>query len=100
MQQPRVQGRRGVRGRRAAQAADAVHQTLPPSRGPVHGGRHPQRPGVLDGSRSACELGRDPDAAVPGIFGPAHLPTLVRNDYVTNSNDSYRLANPQQPLEG
>ncbi|MCW3815899.1 acylase [Micromonospora sp. DR5-3] len=55
---------------------------------------------VLDGSRSACELGRDPDAAVPGILGPAHLPTLVRNDYVTNSNDSYWLANPQQPLEG
>ncbi|GGM21466.1 penicillin amidase [Micromonospora sonchi] len=55
---------------------------------------------VLDGSRSACELGRDPDAAVPGILGPAHLPTLVRGDYVTNSNDSYWLANPQQPLEG
>ncbi|MBY8872348.1 acylase [Micromonospora sp. PLK6-60] len=55
---------------------------------------------VLDGSRSACELGRDRDAAVPGILGPAHLPTLVRADYVTNSNDSYWLANPAQRLEG
>ncbi|WP_025616715.1 acylase [Salinispora cortesiana] len=55
---------------------------------------------VLDGSRSSCELGRDPDAAVPGILGPANLPTLVRSDYVTNSNDSYWLANPEHPLEG
>ncbi|GIJ19826.1 aculeacin A acylase [Micromonospora lutea] len=55
---------------------------------------------VLDGSRSACELGRDRDAAVPGILGPANLPTLVRDDYVTNSNDSYWLANPDRPLVG
>ncbi|WP_435818985.1 penicillin acylase family protein [Micromonospora chersina] len=55
---------------------------------------------VLDGSRSRCALGRDPDAAVPGILGPAHLPTLVRRDYVTNSNDSYWLANPSRPLTG
>ncbi|MEV4488648.1 acylase [Micromonospora coxensis] len=55
---------------------------------------------VLDGSRSACELGADPDAAVPGILGPARLPALVRSDYVTNSNDSYWLANPGQRLEG
>jgi hypothetical protein len=37
---------------------------------------------------------------VPGILGPSHLPTLFRDDYVTNSNDSYWLANPEQPLEG
>ncbi|MEU0155016.1 acylase [Micromonospora fulviviridis] len=55
---------------------------------------------VLDGSRSRCALGRDPDAAVPGILGPAHLPVLVRRDYVTNSNDSYWLANPARPLTG
>lgn len=55
---------------------------------------------VLDGSRSACELGSDPDAAVPGILGPARLPVRVRTDYVTNSNDSYWLANPEQPLTG
>ncbi|MEU1837448.1 acylase [Micromonospora chersina] len=55
---------------------------------------------VLDGSRSRCALGRDPDAAVPGILGPGYLPTLVRRDYVTNSNDSYWLANPAHPLTG
>ncbi|MGC5020299.1 acylase [Micromonospora sp. DT47] len=55
---------------------------------------------VLDGSRSACALGADPDAAVPGILGPAHLPVRYRHDYVTNSNDSYWLANPAAPLEG
>ena len=36
----------------------------------------------------------------PGIFGPSHLPSLFRDDYVTNSNDSYWLSNPAQPLEG
>ncbi|MFG3710182.1 acylase [Micromonospora sp. NPDC047730] len=55
---------------------------------------------VLDGSRSACALGRDPDAAVPGILGPANLPVRIRADYVTNSNDSHWLANPEAPLEG
>ncbi len=52
---------------------------------------------VLDGSRSACEWGSDPDAIEPGIFGPSHLPHLFRNDYVTNSNDSYWLSNPAHP---
>jgi acyl-homoserine-lactone acylase len=55
---------------------------------------------VLDGSRSACEWGSDPDAVVPGIFGPSNLPVLFRRDYVTNSNDSYWLSNPNQPLTG
>ncbi len=55
---------------------------------------------VLDGSRSACAWGSDPDAVVPGIFGPSHLPFLHRADYVENSNDSYWLTNPAQPLEG
>jgi acyl-homoserine-lactone acylase len=55
---------------------------------------------VLDGSRSACEWGSDPDSVVPGRFGPSKLPSLARSDYVTNSNDSYWLSNPKQPLEG
>ncbi len=55
---------------------------------------------VLDGSRSACDWGTDPDAIEPGLFGPSHLPHLYRSDYVTNSNDSYWLSNPHQPLTG
>jgi acyl-homoserine-lactone acylase len=55
---------------------------------------------VLDGSRSACEWDRDPDAVVPGTFGPSNEPHLFRRDYVTNSNDSYWLSNPAKPLEG
>jgi acyl-homoserine-lactone acylase len=55
---------------------------------------------VMDGSRSACEWGSDPDAVQKGTFGPSHMPALIRRDYVTNSNDSYWLSNPQQPLTG
>jgi acyl-homoserine-lactone acylase len=55
---------------------------------------------ILDGSRSACDWGTDPDAIEPGLFGPSHLPHLYRSDYVTNSNDSYWLSNPHQPLTG
>lgn len=55
---------------------------------------------VLDGSRAACEWGTDPDSVVPGIFGPAALPQLFRSDYVAQSNDSYWLTNPEQPLTG
>ena len=55
---------------------------------------------ILDGSRSACEWGTDPDAVQKGTFGPKNMPWLLRKDYVTNSNDSYWLSNPKQPLEG
>jgi acyl-homoserine-lactone acylase len=55
---------------------------------------------ILDGSRTACDLRTDPAAAAPGIFGPGHEPYLLRSDYVTNSNDSFWLANPHKPLTG
>jgi acyl-homoserine-lactone acylase len=55
---------------------------------------------ILDGSRSACNWDTDADAIEPGLFGPSHLPHLFRDDYVTNSNDSYWLSNPHQPLTG
>jgi acyl-homoserine-lactone acylase len=55
---------------------------------------------TLDGSTSACDLGSDPDAPQPGIFGPSNLPSLHRSDYVQNSNNSYWLSNPAAPLEG
>lgn len=55
---------------------------------------------VLDGWRKDCEWGSDPDAPVPGIFGPKRLPTLDRTDYATNSNDSHWSNNFRQLLEG
>jgi len=55
---------------------------------------------VLDGSRSACAWGSDPDAVAPGLLGPAHEPSLFRDDYTENSNDSFWLSNPHQPLVG
>lgn len=55
---------------------------------------------ALDGSKSSCQWDTDTDAAVPGIYGPGNLPSLKRTDYVTNSNDTYWLANPNTPLTG
>jgi len=55
---------------------------------------------TLDGSTSACDLGSDADAPQPGIFGPANLPSVRRDDYAQNSNNSYWLANPDERLEG
>jgi acyl-homoserine-lactone acylase len=55
---------------------------------------------VLDGSRAACDWKTDPDATAPGVFGPSKSPHLFRTDYVTQSNDSYWLTNPEQPLTG
>lgn len=64
----------------------------------------PPEPGmevtVLDGSTSACLLGKDRDAVVPGIFGPAAQPRLTRTDYVANSNNTFWLTNPAAPLTG
>jgi acyl-homoserine-lactone acylase len=57
------------------------------------------RGAAYDGSRSDCLWQNDTDAVSPGIIGPAGLPLIYRRDYVTNSNDSYWLANPAQPLE-
>lgn len=47
-----------------------------------------------------CEWRKDESAQQAGILSAKQLPSLIRDDYVTNSNDSYWLANPQQPLEG
>jgi len=55
---------------------------------------------LLDGSSAACQSGTDPGSPEPGIFGPSHLPSIHRSDYVQNSNNSYWLSNPAEPLEG
>lgn len=59
-----------------------------------------QRLPILDGSRTACLPGTDPDSVVPGILGPSRMPSLERRDHVSNMNDSAWLANPAQPIVG
>lgn len=59
-----------------------------------------ERVPVLDGSRAACDWKTDKDSTSPGVFGPEASPHLFRTDYVTQSNDSYWLTNPAQPLTG
>jgi len=55
---------------------------------------------VYSGNTSACEWNTDPDSAAPGLLGASKQPFIFRRDYVTNSNDSYWLANPEQPIDG
>jgi acyl-homoserine-lactone acylase len=55
---------------------------------------------VLNGSRTACDWVTGPHAAAPGLLGPGQEPSLLRRDFVTNSNDSFWLANPHHPLTG
>ena len=55
---------------------------------------------VLDGSRSTCDWDSDSKAATTGIYPASALPQIFRNDYASNSNDSYWLTNPKQPLAG
>jgi len=55
---------------------------------------------VLNGADTRCEWTVDPAAAVPGAMPPEAMPRITRDDAVSNSNDSYWLANPAAPLEG
>ena len=55
---------------------------------------------ILDGSKEACQWETDADAPAPGIFGPENLPTLRRDDWVHNCNDSYWVTNPASPITG
>jgi len=57
---------------------------------------------TLNGSRSECEWGTDPDGP-DGLLGFDNLPKLQTGPgvpYVANSNDSYWLSNPDSLLEG
>ncbi len=62
--------------------------------------RLPGQPATLDGSRAECLPSRYPNAPQPGLLPGSLKPSLIRSDYVTNSNDSYWLVNAEQPLEG
>ena len=78
---------------------DSKVTACPTQAGPVIGAVVPGLP-VLDGSRSDCNWDTDADAPAPGIFGPANLPTLERDDWVHNCNDSYWLTHPDEPITG
>jgi acyl-homoserine-lactone acylase len=86
-------------------AADSSGQALYADPGPVPNYTDAQAAvcqpfGSPLGNSSFCAWGTDPDAAAPGIYGPSNLPSLIRNDYVSNSNDTFWLANPTEPLTG
>jgi acyl-homoserine-lactone acylase len=53
----------------------------------------------FDGSRSSCAWGSDAQAPA-GIFSPLNGPSMLRTDYVGNSNDSYWLTNARSLLKG
>ncbi len=59
----------------------------------------PQTP-IFDGSRSVCDWLSDADSVQAGAIGPSRMPTLQRDDYVGNMNDSYWLSNAKAPLTG
>ena len=54
---------------------------------------------TFDGARTSCGWGRE-DGAPEGIFNPASAPSLMRSDYVANSNDGYWLTNSKALLQG
>jgi acyl-homoserine-lactone acylase len=55
---------------------------------------------ALDGSRSDCAWPNNPETPQANILPPDQKPALIRSDYVENSNNSYWLSNPADPLEG
>ncbi|WP_313312383.1 penicillin acylase family protein [Pulveribacter sp.] len=69
---------------------------------PVGQAMAPLLPGVpiFNGSSSACQWQSDADSVQAGAIGPSRMPSLLRDDYVGNMNDSYWLANATAPLTG
>ena len=55
---------------------------------------------ALDGADPDCEWKNDARSKVAGAMPAADMPRLRRDDFVTNSNDSYWLSNHKAPLEG
>ena len=59
----------------------------------------PYGQGTLFGLTS-CQWTQYEDAAKEGLLSPALQPSLIRTDFVANSNDTYWLANPRAPMTG
>ncbi|WP_426731721.1 penicillin acylase family protein [Myxococcus faecalis] len=55
---------------------------------------------LLDGSNPENEWRDAEGARGPGLVPFSGVPKLARRDFVFNANDSYWLANPNQPLTG
>ncbi|MBL4572789.1 MAG: penicillin acylase family protein [Gammaproteobacteria bacterium] len=55
---------------------------------------------TLNGSDPTCDWQIDSRAAYPGLMPPTDQPSLITDTYVSNSNDSYWLSNPDNRLEG
>lgn len=55
---------------------------------------------LLNGSDGSCAARTDPVAPQPGIMRGNAKPSVIRIDFVENSNDSYWLVNPSVKLEG
>jgi acyl-homoserine-lactone acylase len=56
---------------------------------------------ALDGSDPLFSIDIDDDATLPGAIPFSEAPKLLgRRDFVANSNDSYWLSNPAEPLRG
>lgn len=55
----------------------------------------------LDGSTSDCEWGEDADSPEgSNVYGYEARPKIRTREYVGNSNNSYWLSKPDEPLEG
>jgi acyl-homoserine-lactone acylase len=55
---------------------------------------------VLDGSRSNCFPDNKRATPQRGVLSAAARPSMLRTDFVANSNDSHWLTHPDAPLEG
>jgi acyl-homoserine-lactone acylase len=55
---------------------------------------------ILDGSDPECDWRNDPRSSIPGNLPADEMPRATSRRYFTNSNDSYWLSNPDEPLEG
>jgi len=55
---------------------------------------------VLAGNRSECDWIVDPDSPQEGLIPGEKLASIRTNQYASNSNDSYWLANLDNPLTG
>lgn len=52
---------------------------------------------LLDGSRAACDWDIAAGTPVPGLMPASLQASTMRRDYLTNSNDSYWISNPDAP---